>query len=300
VVTKIIEAEAPLFEKASIDEHYIDITGMDTFFNSFQFAKNLKDKITNETGLPISFGLSTSKTLAKMATNAGKPNGEFVIEPGKEKEFLAPLTVNKIPGVGKKTYETLVGYGIEKIGTIQQMSCDKMEQMLGETGIYIWKKSNGICNSQVVPTREQKSMSTERTFSENTSDPVFLKAKLMSMVSELCFDLRKDNKLTSCVAIKIRYSNFDTATFQTTIDYTSTDDYILKKVLELFHKNVTPHRALRLIGVKFSNLSDGEYQLNLFEDNSDKQKLYSALDNIRNKFGIKSIARAETLATKKK
>jgi len=295
-VTRIFEEQAPLIEKASIDEHYIDITGMDKFIkSSFLWTQELRQRIIKETGLPISFGLSTSKTVSKMATNEAKPNGEKYIEPGTEKAFLAPLSIRKIPGIGAKTYVVLSNMGIEKIESIQKMTKEAMYKALGENGESIWRKANGINFSPVISFHEQKSISTETTFNKDTADTEKLKNVLTGMIDELAFSLRKIKKVTACVTLKLRYSDFETHTFQTHIPYTAADHILLKKVLELFKKNYTGKPLIRLIGVRFSDLVSGMNQIDLFDDTEEMANLYQAMDRIRKRFGEQAIKRASTV-----
>ncbi|WP_301922668.1 DNA polymerase IV, partial [Ferruginibacter sp.] len=166
-VTDIIAAKAPLFEKASVDEFYLDLTGMDTFFNPLQWTIDLRQQIMNETQLPISFGMGSNKMIAKMATNEAKPNGYLQVPFGKEKEFLAPLPVNKIPGVGGQTYEILKAMGIYTINDICVKTKAELEERLGKGGNDLWNKSFGLHNSEVRQYREAKSISSENTFNEN-------------------------------------------------------------------------------------------------------------------------------------
>ena len=295
-VTRIFEEQAPLIEKASIDEHYIDITGMDKFIkSSFLWTQELRQRIIKETGLPISFGLSTSKTVSKMATNEAKPNGEKHIEPGTEKAFLAPLSIRKIPGIGAKTYVVLSNMGIEKIESIQKMTKEAMYKALGENGESIWRKANGINFSPVISFHEQKSISTETTFNKDTADTEKLKNVLTGMIDELAFSLRKIKKVTACVTLKLRYSDFETHTFQTHIPYTAADHILLKKVLELFKKNYTGKPLIRLIGVRFSDLVSGMNQIDLFDDTEEMANLYQAMDRIRKRFGEQAIKRASSI-----
>lgn len=294
-VTEIIEEEAPLFEKASIDEHYLDITGMDKYVkNSFLWTHELREKIMKETGLPISFGLSKNKTVSKVATGESKPNGEKQVLLGEEKTFLAPLSIKKIPGIGEKTYPILRNMGIERIETIQTMPMQVMQKVLGENGGSIWRKANGIDNNPVEPYHEQKSMSTENTFDKDTTDINFLKNVLVTMVDSLSFDLRKMKKVTGCVTLKLKYSDFQTHTFQMRIPYTASDHVLLEKVMDLFMKNYSRRVLIRLIGVKYSNLVSGFNQINLFEDTEEKINLYQALDKIRLRFGGDAIGKACT------
>lgn len=295
IVTEIIEERAPLVEKASIDEHYIDVSGLDKYFGCWKWTQELRQRIIHETGLPISFGLSVNKTVSKIATGTAKPCGEKLVESGGEKLFLAPLSIRKIPMVGEKTYGTLRNMGISKILTLQQMEVFTMQRVLGENGVSIWKKANGLDDSPVVPYAEQKSMSKEHTFDKDTIDMDLLKKIMLTMVDELAFDLRKDKKLTSCITLKIRYSNFDTHTKQLKISYTSSERTISEKVLELFEKLYTRRMLIRLIGVKFSGLVSGSYQTDIFNDSVTDLNLSNAMDSIRLRFGTKKIVRGISL-----
>ncbi|MBC7696368.1 MAG: DNA polymerase IV [Burkholderiales bacterium] len=299
-VTEIIEGEAPLFEKASIDEHYLEITGMDKYIkHSMLWTQELRAKIIKETGLPISFGLSKNKTVSKIATGESKPNGERQVDFGTEKSFLAPLSIRKIPGIGDKTNATLQKMGISKIETIQSMPVLAMQKVLGDNGSSIWRKANGIDNNPVEPYSEQKSMSKETTFDKDTTDFEMLKNILVVMVDALAFDLRKQKKVTGCITLKLKYSDFQTHTFQASIPYTASDDVLLRKVTELFLKNYNRRVLIRLIGAKFSNLVSGFNQINLFDDTEEKINLYTALDKIRMRFGEDAISRAVGLKSEK-
>ena len=292
IVTEIIAESAPVYEKASIDEHYLDITGMDKFYGCLKWSHELRNRIIKETGLPISFGLSVNKTVSKIATGEAKPNGELFIDDNHVLPFLDPLSIRKIPMVGAKTYATLKGMGIDKIMTLREMPMDLMNRLLGQNGIEIWKKANGIDHTPVQPYWEQKSMSTERTFEQDTMDVAMLNRLLVKMVEELCFDLRKGEKLTACVTVKIRYSNFDTHTQQKKIPYTSFDHTVLEVVQELFKKLYQRRMMIRLIGIRLTQLVHGTQQLNLFEDTPEKVNLYLALDKIRKRYGKTAIGRA--------
>lgn len=292
VVTDIILNRVPLFEKASIDEFYIDLSGMDRFYGCYQYATELRQTITKETGLPISFGMSANKTVSKMATNESKPNGQMQVLHGTEKEFLAPLSVNKIPMVGEKTYEVLRAMGIEKIISLQQMSIEKVVKVLGEHGASLWRKANGIDNNPVEPYSERKSISTEETFDKDTSDINYMNALLIKMTEKIAFQLRSENKLTACIAVKLRYSNFDTQTMQTKVYYTSNDHTLITQVKELFEKSYTKGKQVRLLGVKVSSLVGGGQQINLFEDSEEIINLYQAMDKMRLRYGGSAVQRA--------
>jgi len=292
IITEIIGEDVPLYEKPSIDEFYIDLTGMDRFFGCYKMATELRQKIMRETNLPISFALSSNKTVSKIGTGEAKPNGQKEIPFGTEKGFLAPLSIRKIPMVGDKTYHLLRGMGVAFIHTLQEMPIELMQQVLGENGTIIWRKANGIDNSLVIPYSERKSISTERTFDKDTIDVKALKGLLIGMTEKLTFQLRSENKLTACVTVKIRYSDFNTYTMQARIAYTALDHVLIEKVATLFDKLYQKRMLIRLIGIKFSHLVQGGYQYNLFEETIEQIKLYQAMDKIRKRYGKNSINRA--------
>ena len=293
-VTQIIAAKAPLFEKASIDEFYIDLTGMEKFFNPLQWTIDLRKEIIDETQLPISFGLASNKMMAKMATNAAKPNGYLQIPFGKEKEFLAPMAVNKIPGVGEHTYEQLKAMGIFTIKDISERTAEALEERLGKWGVDLWYKSQGIHNGEVSQYHEAKSVSTENTFDENKTDMFFLMSELVRMVERIAYELRQDGKVAGCVAVKIRYPDFETTSRQTTVPYTCADDEIIPVAKELFNKLWKKGSPIRLIGVRLSELTNDAVQTNLFDDVERKNDLYKAIDNVKGRFGKASVKRASS------
>ncbi|WP_411029795.1 DNA polymerase IV [Spongiimicrobium sp. 3-5] len=295
VVTDIIKEHVPLFEKSSIDEFYADLSGMDRFFGCYQYASELRQKIIKETGLPISFGLSVNKVVSKVATNEAKPNNQLKIDYGYEKPFLAPLSIKKIPMVGDKTYQTLRNLGLRKIKTVQEMPMDLMQRVLGANGRVIWKRANGMDNTPVVPFCERKSISTERTFDKDTIDVVKLKGILMAMAENLAYQLRRGEKLTACIAVKIRYSNFNTYSKQLRIPYTSADHILIPKILNLFNTLYNRRLLVRLVGIRFSHLVQGNYQINLFDDTEEVLNLYAAMDHIRGRYGDKSVIRASAM-----
>jgi DNA polymerase-4 len=291
-VTNIIKESVPLYEKTSIDEFYIDMSGMDRFFGCYSLASDLRQKIKKETGLPISFGLSGNKTVSKIATGEAKPNGQKKIDFGTEKQFLAPLRIDKIPMIGEKTAHLLHTMGVQKVRTLQEMPVELLQHVLGENGIVIWKKANGIDNSPVEPYSERKSISSEETFSQDTIDVSQLRAILITMTEKLAFQIRTEQKLCSCVTVKLRYSNFDTHTMQAHIGYTSYDHVLIDKVKALFEKLYEKRMLVRLVGVRFSHLVGGSYQINLFDDSEEMIRLYQAMDKLRTRFGDNSIKRA--------
>lgn len=298
IITEIIREEVPLFEKPSIDEFYADLSGMDRFFGCYKLATEMRDKIIRETGLPISFGLSVNKTVAKVATGEAKPNNRLEVPRGNEKPFLAPLPVRKIPMVGDKTGLLLNRMGIRHIHTLQEMPLPVMEKAMGKNGISLWHKANGIDPSPIVPYQERKSISLERTFQKDTTDVTKLDTLIVAMAENLAFQLRQGNKLTACITVKIRYSDFNTYTLQKRIPYTSNDDKLIDISKELFEKLFERRLLVRLIGLRFSHLVGGGHQINLFEDSAEKIRLYQAMDRMRNRFGSEAVKRAKTMESK--
>lgn len=295
IVTQIISEQAPIVEKASIDEFYLDITGMDRFFGNYRWTNELTERVTRETGLPISFGLSTNKTVSKIATGEGKPTGKMHIEPTNVQPFLNPLSIRKIPQLGNASFTLLSRIGVRKIETLSQMPIEYLQGLIGQNGRQIWKKANGIDTTPVEPYSERKSISKERTFEQDTIDIYQIKAILTGMVERLGYQLRQENWLTSCVVVKIRYNNFDTETKQHKIYYTSNDQILIDTVKQLFDKLYTRRMRIRLVGISFTGLVRGNYQINLFEDTSEQIRLYQALDKIKNKFGENAIKRSISL-----
>lgn len=297
LVTDIIKEEVPLYEKTSIDEFYLDLSGMDRFFGCKKLASELRAKVIRETGLPISFGLSINKTVSKIATGEAKPNNELNIDSGTEKGFLAPLSVKKIPMIGDKTYRELCNLGVRQIRNLQDMPLEIMERVFGKHGILMWKKAQGIDNSPVIQYHERKSISTERTFDRDTIDVKKLEGIMTAMAENLVFQLRRGNKLTACVTVKIRYSDFQTYTLQKKIPYSAADHKLIPLVLELFQKLYNRRILVRLIGVRFSELVDGAHQISLFED-PNVLNLYQAMDKIRERFGDRAVMRASGMEAK--
>jgi DNA polymerase-4 len=290
-ITEIIQEKAPVVEKASIDEFYLDITGMDKFHGSYKWTSELAQTITKETGLPLTFALSINKTVSKIGTGEGKQKQNLEIPEHLVQSFLNPLSIQKIPMVGEKTFQLLSRIGIRKIETLSKMPCEVLQQMIGKNGSELWKKANGIDNNPVEPYTERKSISTEHTFMQDTIDIDRLKRVILGMVEKLAFQLRSEEWLTSTVTIKIRYANFDTETKQCRVQYTSADHILTKTVTDLFEKLYQRRMRLRLIGVRFSGLVRGTYQIDLFEDTQEMLALYQAMDRMKTRYGFDAVMR---------
>lgn len=294
-VTEIIAEKVPLFEKASIDEFYIDLTGMDKFFGISQYAKELRQLIIDKTGLPMSCGLSSARFISKMATNEAKPNGFLEIPHGKEIEFLWPLGIEKINGVGKQTEQLLKSFGIYTIEDIAKTPIELMERYAGKWGEVLWHKAHGTGSAEIATDWEQKSMSHENTFDTDYTDTAFLNNELVRLTEKTAYSLREDEKLTGCITLKIRYSDFQTTSRQETVDYTALDDVLIAKVKDLFNKSYQKGRPVRLLGVRFSQLIPFTMQMNLFDNNAEKLNLYKAVDDIKNQYGSGLISKAASV-----
>ena len=295
LVTEIIAEKVPVFEKSSIDEFYIDMSGMDKYHSCSLFTADLKKSIAKDSGLPISYALASNKLVSKVATNEVKPNGQLEIPFGNEKLFLAPLSINKIPGIGKETALLLEGMGVETVKTLSEIPSLMMHNLLGKNGTELWRRANGIDDSPVMPYREQKSISTEQTFQADIIDIHFLHAQLVRMTESIAFELRKQGKLTGSVTVKLRYANFDTVTKQSSIPYTGADHLLLQTAKTLFEQLYDRRLLVRLLGIRFTHLIPGNYQISLFDDTQEMIRLYQAIDSIKLRFGESKLKRAHGL-----
>jgi DNA polymerase-4 len=299
-VTEIISASAPAFEKASIDEFYIDASGLDRYYGAFKWAQELRKSIIDESGLTISMGMSVNKLVSKVLTGEFKPNASKQILPGGEKNFLGPLAIEKIPMVGKQTASFLYDMGVRTVQTLRDMPVQFLTSAFGKNGISLWNKAHGIDDSPVVPYTEQKSISTECTFDNDTIDVKKLKSVLIAMIEKVAFNLREQKKLASCITVKIRYANFDTETKQIQIPYTASDHVLLRIVQDLFNKLYNRRMLIRLVGVRLSGLVHGNYQISLFDDTAEAVNLYQAIDHIKHKHGVEKLIRANTIEVNKR
>lgn len=297
-ITALLQERVPVLEKASIDEHYIDMTGMDRFFGCMKFAQELRSAVHDQIGLPISFGLSVNKTVSKMVTNECKPNGERQVEKLLVRPFLDPLSIKKIPGLGDSTFIKLSEMGVRKIHTLTQIPQDLMFKILGQNGLSLWQKANGIDLSPVVPYREQKSIGKQTTFDSDSMDIAGMKIILTDMITKLAFELRQKQKLTACITVTIRYANFETVTQQAKIPYTSIDSTLIAKAKELFDKVYTKRMLLRLVGVKLSHLVSGHEQISLYGPSEKIYNLYQSMDKMRSLYGIDAVKLATLMPNK--
>lgn len=298
LVTQLIASRAPLFEKASIDEFYIDLTGMDKYDDPFQWTIRLREEIIQTTGLPISFGMAGNKMVAKIATDMAKPNGYIQVPPGKEKEFLAPLPVSRISGVGEQTLKVLESMGVHTIRQLSETPRSLLIHKLGKMGESLAEKAQGIHTSPVQPFHEAKSVSSEHTFEENITDTEALITELVRLTEKVAYSLRQDGQLAGCIAVKIRYPDFETRSRQTTITPSCRDDQFIPAAIQLLQDLYATGTPVRLLGVKLSEFTREPIQPSLFEDASKKQHLYQAIDAVKNKFGKTALQKARTVTKK--
>lgn len=284
IVTDIMIRETPLFEKASIDEFYIDLTGMEKYIGAYAWATSLRKQIMEETGLPVSFALSVNKLVSKIAVDTVKPNGQIEIKPGTEKDFLAPMPIEKMPMVGRETALHLHKMGIFTIAQLADSSRDTLRTFFGKNGQLLWERAHGIDNTPVYANQEQKSLSTENTFENDERDFSLLETELIRLNVLNGYELRKINKFTCCIAIKIRYADFETVSRQITVPPLVADQQTGRVVRDLFRKFYQRNRPVRLLGVRYTHFTDGGKQLDLFNQDEDLLRLNKALDELKERY----------------
>jgi DNA polymerase-4 len=296
-VNEIIAEKAPVHERATLDEFYLDMTGMDRFHSSYTFSKELAHTIYDETGLPLSFGLSINKTVAKICTEHIKPAGHLQIAKQEVQPFLDPQSVRKLPSVGETTYRLLRRMSIKVIGTLRQVPMTALQELFGKPGITIWKKANGIDTTPVTPYQQQKSFSEELTLDQDTQDIRQLKAILVTLVEKVGFQMRKQKQICAKISVRIRYTNFDTETVQRKIPFTSFDHTLALVAKELFDKLYQRRMLIRMIGVKLSDLVQGNHQIDLFHDDFKMIRLTEAMDKLKFRYDDPMIIRKANGAT---
>jgi DNA polymerase-4 len=202
------------------------------------------------------------------------------------------LNIIKIPGIGKQTAFLLIKMGVETVKILSSIPVEMLQNLLGKNGAELSRRANGIDDTPVIPYHEQKSISTENTFSQDTIDMQFMHSEIIRMSEKIAFELRKQNKLTGCVTVKLRYSNFETFTKQISIPYTNADHLLMKVAKELFERLYDRRMLIRMLGIRFTNLIPGNYQIHLFEDTQEMIRLYQAIDSVKNRFGEKTLMKA--------
>lgn len=296
-VTEIIKEESPMYEKASFDEFYVDMTGMDKFFGTIQWAKELRRRIITEVGLPISMGISINKVVSKVGTGQAKPNGFISIDKGTEKSFLRPLLIKEIPGVGPETFYRMRDMGAQHVKTVQEMPKRFMHSAFGKNGITIWNRCRGLDDSPVVQYHERKSIGIERTFEKDTIDVNKIRSLVIAMAENLAMQLRNGNKLTSIVTVRIRYADLTVFSKQKRVTFTSNDHVLIEIAKDLFDKLYERRLLIRLVGVRYSGMVSGGHQISLLDDTEEMCNLYQAMDHIRKRFGQDAVKRAVAMGS---
>jgi len=297
-VFQVLGQFSPKVEMASIDEAYLDLTGSVRLLGPpLKAAQSLHDQMKRTTGLNCSIGIASSRLVAKIASDQAKPNGMLWIPPGMEQEFLAPLHIRRIPGVGEKTEANLRRYGIQRVGDLAALQESFLEQLLGKWGLALAGKSKGLdaggyFQGDIAEEADPKSISHEHTFNEDSADPELLESTLARLSQMVGRRLREHSLHTRTIQIKLRYSDFTTFTRAHTMDHaTQIDLDLIEHSRHLFRRNWTGAKV-RLLGVQTSQLTHQEGQLNLLESEKSRKwrSALTAVDKLRDKFGEKSVA----------
>ena len=290
-VKNILTAYAPVLQQASIDEFYMDFTGCGKIYGSmFSFASKLQQEIIKKLSLPCSIGIGSNKTIAKIGSDCMKPLGITYVIPGMEKEFLAHMPVETIPGVGKVMMENLHNKGIYVIRDITKLSSDYWGTAYGKYGIDLWRKANGEGTEYLTIEHEQKSISKETTFGTDVTNNERIYEVLFELTGRVSQNLRDESLMASTVHIKLRYSDFQTLTRSRTIKPSDDDKVIFETAKDLMVKAHTRRVGVRLIGIGLSRFSNFFEQEALFEDEEIKRKkLFRAIDSLRKKYSYSII-----------
>jgi DNA polymerase-4 len=292
-VASILARFSPVVEMVSIDEAYLDLAGTERLHGPpFAAADKLLRTITQETGLPCSGGLASTRLVAKVASDQGKPRGLVWVPPGREERFLAPLPVRKIPGIGKVTERTLRALGIETVEQIAALSQGKLEKIFGQWGTALYRKARGGDSYEFIIDTEPKSISQNHTFNEDTEDSAALTAVLSHLSQKACKRMREAGLSARTLTLTIRYEEFDTHTRSKTLSEPSSLDAGINAVFQqLLQQNRNHTRKVRLLGVSLSGFSHGREQLDLLhaEQRDKQQKLTEATDRLRDRFGFNKV-----------
>lgn len=292
-VASILAQFSPIVEMVSIDEAYLDLAGTERLHGPpLAAADQLLRTITRETGLPCSGGLASTRLVAKVASDQGKPRGLVWVPPGREAQFLAPLPVRKIPGIGKVTEKALRALGIETVEQIAAVPQEKLEKIFGQWGTALYRKARGGDSYEFVLDAEPKSISQNHTFNEDTADLVALTAVLSHLSQKACKRLREAGLAARTLTLTIRYQGFDTHTRSKTLAESASLDAGINGVFqELFLHHLDRKRKVRLLGVSLSAFTHGQQQLDLLQsDEREKlEKLTQVADRLRDKFGFSKV-----------
>jgi DNA polymerase-4 len=297
-VMSLLRESAPIVETISIDEAFLDVS--DAAESGESIARQLQHQITDQFQLPTSWGVATNKLVAKIACEVGKPKGLVVVPEGKEAEFLAPLPVDLLWGIGPKAKEKLKESKVTTIGALAQLPEQKLRILFGERGPELAARARGIDHRPVTISHRRRSISSERTFREDIGEETQLRRVMLGMCEELGGRLRKEGLAGSTVRIKIRWPDFETITRQTRVDQpTNQDKEIFQVAWDLFKATWKVGRKVRLLGVGVADLGDQVRQLDLFDPSwQHDDRLMEAIDQIRNKYGRHALRRASSLKKK--
>jgi DNA polymerase-4 len=292
-VASILAKFSPIVEMVSIDEAYLDLAGTERLHGPpLAAADKLLRTITGETGLPCSGGLASTRLVAKVASDQAKPRGLVWVAPGREAQFLAPLPVRKIPGIGKVTEKALRALGIETVEQIAAVPQEKLEKIFGQWGTALYRKARGGDSYEFVLDAEPKSISQNHTFNEDTADLAALTAVLSHLSQKACKRLREAGLAARTLTLTIRYQGFDTHTRSKTLaESASLDSGISAVFQELFLHHLDRKRKVRLLGVSLSSFTHGEQQLDLLQsgDREKLEKLTQVADRLRDRFGFSKV-----------
>jgi len=293
---------SPFLEPVSLDEAYLDATGFESIYGSIhQMALNIKKRIKDELGLCASVGIADCKVVAKVASELSKPDGLLEVAAGEERSFLAPLSIAKLPGIGKKSERILKGLGINTIGKLSVMPLSTLKSHFGVSGELLHRHASGIDDREVEPPTATKSISRETTFGKDTLNRSFLKATLQYLSERVGADLRRRGKQAGCVTLKLRYADFTTITRRHTLGQSSdTNQTIFDTGLKLLNQALSQEKQpVRLIGIGVSSLTEPGRQLDMLDSSGERlEQLNKAIDRIRNKYGFTAIQTGRTLLLK--
>ncbi len=299
-VMDILYEITPAVQQISIDEAFLDVTGCERLWGPPEaIGRLIQRRVREEQGLPISVGIAANRLVAKIACDAGKPQGLVLVPQGEEAAFLAPRPIETLWGVGQVTGRRLRALGIATIGDLAAWDEERAVRTLGERhGRGLWRRAQGLDDSPVQPGSERRSISQEQTFAHDVADRLFLERTMLRMSEAVAARLRRRGWVAQTVRIKLRDPDFVTQTRQETLAQpTDQPEAIYEAARRLLDAHWTAGRPLRLLGVGVDGLLDeAGYQLTLFErDDQRRIRLNQALDEIRDRFGDEAITRAALL-----
>jgi len=300
-IFSIFEKWSPRVEPMSLDEAYLDLSGCERLHGpTLEVAEKIRKAIKETVGINASIGIGSNKLIAKIASEYAKPNGMLWIADGMEQKFLAPLTIEKIPGIGPKMAERLKRKGVKTAKQLAELPLELLETVYGNHGVSLYHKARGVCGSPVAPREETLSIGRETTLETDSADPKYLLSILSFLAEKTAAELRQTGLYSRCITLKLRYSDFQTVTRSQTLPAPTLDDEtIFKTIARLFEGSFTRRTRVRLVGVRLSSLTPSyPQQADLFSTHSPENRtnLYRGIDRIRDKYGFRSILRGASVA----